>query len=296
MITPELRSAIRSAEGSVRQIAKRFEVNPKTVVKWRACADIDLGNMLPTRQQCILGEVDEWRLVRFRVGTALSLDDCLYASQSTYPWLSRSTLYRCFRRFGISKLSDLAIHQYLTGLSPQNRLGVCSFYITRVSTDVGQCDIYVISDHATKLTLMRVYRPDDTRALSDFRAWLQHCFPFPIRTVLLIEDTSSANHQSQVIERVSRAGTKIEVLNQPLLIRNQNPLDSERPGADTRALASFVETQNTIGSFLLRFNFERKIQQIGGLRPAEAVHKYCGKLPSTLRDECFSRLATSSSF
>ena len=40
----------------------------------------------------------------FRRHTLLALDDCLYALQATISHLSRSALYRCFQRHGISRL------------------------------------------------------------------------------------------------------------------------------------------------------------------------------------------------
>jgi hypothetical protein len=50
---------------------------------------------------------DEAVIVAFRRHTLLPLDDCLYASQATIPHLTRSSLHRCPRRHGISRLPDI---------------------------------------------------------------------------------------------------------------------------------------------------------------------------------------------
>jgi hypothetical protein len=41
--------------------------------------------------------------VAFRKHTLLPLDDCLYALQATIPHLTRSSLHRCYQRYGINR-------------------------------------------------------------------------------------------------------------------------------------------------------------------------------------------------
>jgi hypothetical protein len=42
-------------------------------------------------------------VVAFRKHTLLPLDDCLYALQATIPNLTRSSLRRCLKRYGVSR-------------------------------------------------------------------------------------------------------------------------------------------------------------------------------------------------
>jgi hypothetical protein len=46
-------------------------------------------------------------VVAFRRDSLLSLDDCLYALQPTIPHLIRSSLHRCLKRHGISRLPQV---------------------------------------------------------------------------------------------------------------------------------------------------------------------------------------------
>ena len=46
-------------------------------------------------------------VVAFRRHTLLPLDDCLYALQPTIPHLTRSSLHRCLKRHGISRLPQV---------------------------------------------------------------------------------------------------------------------------------------------------------------------------------------------
>jgi hypothetical protein len=53
----------------------------------------------------VLSVEEEAIIVAFRRQTLLPLDDCLYAP--TIPHLTRSSLHRCLRRHGISRLPEV---------------------------------------------------------------------------------------------------------------------------------------------------------------------------------------------
>src|SRR5436190_21882080 len=79
--------------------------NPKTVAKWRKrsfVADLPTGPKQPS--STVLSIEEEAIVVAFRRHTLLPLDDCLYALQATIPHLTRSSLHRCLKRHGISRL------------------------------------------------------------------------------------------------------------------------------------------------------------------------------------------------
>jgi len=56
----------------------------------------------------VLSLKEEETIVAFRKHTLLPLDDCLYALQATIPHLTRSSLHRCLKRHGISRLPEIA--------------------------------------------------------------------------------------------------------------------------------------------------------------------------------------------
>ena len=105
--TEAIRRAIQHSQESLRALAKRHGVNPKTVAKWRkrsSVADRRTGPKTP--RSTVLSPEDEAIVVAFRRHTLLPLDDCLYALQATLPHLTRSSLHRCLQRHGISRLPD----------------------------------------------------------------------------------------------------------------------------------------------------------------------------------------------
>ena len=107
-MTEAIRRAIQHSQESLRTLAKRYGINPKTVAKWRmrtSVADLPTGPKEP--HSTVLLPEEEAVIVAFRRYTLLPLDDCLYALQPTIPHLTRSSLHRCLQRHGVSRLPDV---------------------------------------------------------------------------------------------------------------------------------------------------------------------------------------------
>lgn len=106
--TEAVRRAIQHSQESIRALANRYGLNPKTVAKWKkrtTPADAPMGPKAPASTVLTLEE--EAIIVAFSKHTLLLLDDCLYALQATIPNLTRSSLHRCLQRHGISRLPDI---------------------------------------------------------------------------------------------------------------------------------------------------------------------------------------------
>ena len=106
--TEAVRRAIQHSQESLRELAKRYGVNPKTVAKWKArssVSDLPTGPKQP--RSTVLSAEEEAVVVAFRRHTLLPLDDCLYALQPTLAHLTRSSLHRCLQRHGISRLPQV---------------------------------------------------------------------------------------------------------------------------------------------------------------------------------------------
>jgi transposase-like protein len=106
--TEAIRRAIQDSQESLRQLAKRYGINQKTVAKWKkrtSVADVPTGPKNPS--STVLTIEEEAVIVAFRRHTLLPLDDCLYALRPTIPTLTRSSLHRCLQRHGISRLPDV---------------------------------------------------------------------------------------------------------------------------------------------------------------------------------------------
>jgi hypothetical protein len=106
--TEAIRRAIQNSQASLRTLAERHGINPKTVAKWRkreTTADRPTGPRAP--HSTVLSVQEEAIVVAFRWHTLLPLDDCLFALQATIPHLTRSSLHRSLQRHGC--LASLSI-------------------------------------------------------------------------------------------------------------------------------------------------------------------------------------------
>ena len=92
----------------VRALAKHCRIDPKTVAKWKvptSFSDLPTG---PRKSRLTTLSVEEEAVVvAFRRHTLLPLDDYLYALQPTIRHLTRSSLRRCLKRHGISRVAQV---------------------------------------------------------------------------------------------------------------------------------------------------------------------------------------------
>src|SRR5687768_9943778 len=105
--TASVRRAIQHSQESLRVLAKRHGINPKTVAKWKKRPSVQDERTGPKEpRSTVLSIEEEAIVVAFRRHTLLPLDDCLYALQATIPHLTRSSLHRCLQRHGLSRLPN----------------------------------------------------------------------------------------------------------------------------------------------------------------------------------------------
>ncbi|MEL7431326.1 MAG: IS481 family transposase, partial [Chlamydiota bacterium] len=89
--TEAVRRSIQDSEESLAKLAKRYNVNPKTIAKWKKRSFSHDDTMGPKQSRStVLSTSEEAMIIAFRRHTLLSLDDCLYALQSSIPHLTRS--------------------------------------------------------------------------------------------------------------------------------------------------------------------------------------------------------------
>ena len=157
--TEAVRRAIQHSQESLRALAKRYGINPKTVAKWKkrtSVADLPTGPKEP--RSTVLSVEEEAVIVAFRRHTLLPLDDCLYALQPTIPHLTRSSLHRCLQRHGISRLPEVE------GASPPKRkfkaypIGFFHIDIAEVQTAQGKLYLFVAIDRTSKFAFVELSR------------------------------------------------------------------------------------------------------------------------------------------
>jgi hypothetical protein len=113
--TPTVRRAIQESTEKDIVLAKRYGVNCKTIAKWKArdfTSDERMGPKTP--RSTLLSPDDEAIILAYRWRTRLALDDAHFRLRRLMPNLSRSTLYRCLKRRGLSRIGSTAACPPLT--------------------------------------------------------------------------------------------------------------------------------------------------------------------------------------
>src|SRR5215207_2988421 len=148
--TAAVRRAIQNSQESIRRLAQRYNLNPKTVAKWKKRLTVNDTGMGPKqRRSTVLSASEEALIVAFRQQTLLPLDDCLYALQASIPHLTRSSLHRCLQRHGLSRLPDVG-DKPVKKKFKQYPIGYFHIDIAEVNTEEGRLYLFVAIDRTSK--------------------------------------------------------------------------------------------------------------------------------------------------
>ncbi len=161
--TEAVRRAIQNSQESLRALAGRYGINPKTVAKWKkrsSVTDLPTGPKEP--QSTVLSVEEEAIIVAFRRHTLLPLDDCLYALQATIPHLTRSSLHRCLQRHGISRLPEVEGDKPAKKKFKAYPIGYFHIDIAEVRTAEGKLYLFVAIDRTSKFAFVELHEKADT--------------------------------------------------------------------------------------------------------------------------------------
>jgi transposase InsO family protein len=183
--TAAVRRAIQHSQESLRTLASRFGINPKTVAKWRKrSSTADRATGPKAAKSTSLSVEDEAIVVAFRRHTLLPLDDCLYALQPTIPHLTRSSLHRCLQRHGISRLPEVQGENADKRKFKVYPLGYFHIDIAEVHTEQGKLYLLVAIDRTSKFAFIELHEKATRRVAANFLRALIKAVPYKIHIVL----------------------------------------------------------------------------------------------------------------
>jgi len=172
----------RRVEEKNTVLARRHGVNRKTIAKWKArpfSSDMRMGPKNPRSKSLTLE--DEMLILAYRWRTRLSLDDSLVRLRRLMPQLSRSALYRCLERYGLSKIGRTNVSPPLTNAG---LVGPYRFEITanEVACDIIRFSVFLAVEEVTKHVYGEMAEPTPENAAA-FLARLVAEFPQKIDAV-----------------------------------------------------------------------------------------------------------------
>ncbi len=155
--TRAIRAAIQRSKASLQELAAQYDLNPKTVEKWRKRSSVEDMPMGPKQpRSTVLSGEEEAMCVAFRKHTLLALDDCLYALQATIPHLTRSSLHRLFQRHDLSRLPDLTAEAAPKKKFKTYPIGSFHIDIAEARTEEGKLHMTVAVDRTSKFAFARL--------------------------------------------------------------------------------------------------------------------------------------------
>ena len=194
--TEAVRRAIQHSQASIRALAERHGINPKTVAKWKkrsSTGDAPMGPRAP--RSTVLSKDEEAVVVAFRRHTLLPLDDCLYALQATIPHLTRSSLHRCLQRHGISRLPEVDGDKPKKNRFKSYPIGYFHIDIAEVRTEEGKLFLFVAIDRTSKFAFAELHRQANRPTATAFLKALIEVVPYKIRIELTENDIKYYNLQ-----------------------------------------------------------------------------------------------------
>lgn len=182
--TPKIRKEIQESEESIAKIAERYNLNPKTVVKWRKSSEVEDKKSGPSKVRSSLSELEQQVVCEFRRVTKLPLDDVFLALRDKIPALTRSNLHRCLVRNGLNVLpketEEVREKKKFKDYAP----GFIHIDITEVRVETGKLYLFVAIDRCTKYVYAELH-PHMTQEISCafLKAFIADC-PFKISRIL----------------------------------------------------------------------------------------------------------------
>jgi Integrase core domain len=305
--TARVREEIRQSKESIATLADRYCLNPKTVMKWRhadGCEDKRSG---PQQPKSALSELEQQVICEFRRKTRLSLDDVYIALKDQIPALTRSNLHRCLKRHGLSvlpkeesstkppkqKFSDYSIgyvHVDITEIILTGGLKLYLFVcICRISK-------YVYCELHPNMT-MKI-------ACSFFENAIAEC-PFKIHRVLTDNGTQftyqampehlrpkDQEHLFDILCKKHDIKHKLTKFRHPWTNGQVEIFNKAVKGATIRQFHYDTpeELKKHIMSFLLVYNFQKKLRALKYQTPYDFILKTFDEQPTLFKENPYHKI------
>jgi transposase InsO family protein len=286
--TEAIRRAIQRSQESLRTLARRHGINPKTVAKWKkrsSVADLPTGPQQPA--STVLSIEEEAIVIAFRRHTLLPLDDCLYALQATIPHLTRSSLHRCLKRHGISRLPQVEDEGAAKRKFKAYPIGYFHIDIAEVRTAEGKLYLFVAIDRTSKFAFVALHEKADRATAVRFLEALIAAVPHRLHTVLTDNgiqfadlprnrDGWTARYRVHRFDQICRANGIEHRLTKP-----NHPWTNGQVERMNRTIKEATvnryhydnhdQLRAHLADFVTAYNFARRLKILKGLSPYEYI-------------------------
>jgi transposase InsO family protein len=293
--TEVARRAIRQSQESLIKLARRYGINPKTVAKWRGRESVQDAPMGPkTIRSTVLSAAEEAAIAAFRKYTLLPLDDCLYSLQTSIPHLTRSSLHRCLQRQGISRLPKVEDDKPARKKFKPYPIGYFHGDIAEVQTDEGRLYLFVAIDRTSKFAYAELHEKATRTTARDFLSRLIKAVPYTLHTLLTDNGIQFAKRMGTEgywdipFDRVCRAqgiAHRLTKVCHPWTNGQVERINRTIKEATVKRFhyASHDQLKAHLQTFLMAYNFAKRLKALKGLTPYEFICKAWTNQPERFR-------------
>ena len=286
--THAIRAAIQRSKASLQELAAQYDLNPKTVEKWRKRSSVEDMPMGPKQpRSTVLSGEEEAMCVAFRKHTLLALDDCLYALQATIPHLTRSSLHRLFQRHDISRLPGLTAEAAPKKKFKTYPIGYFHIDIAEVRTEEGKLHMFVAVDRTSKFAFARLEEKANRKTAAAFLEALIAAVPYTIHTILTDNGVQfcyqpsrrngpTARYMTHMFDlrcRRNRIEHRLTKPNHPWTNGQVERMNRTLKEATVKRYhyGSHAQLRNHLQTFLDAYNFAKRLKTLKGLTPFEFI-------------------------
>ncbi len=183
--TPKIRAEIQNSKQSYAVLAKKYNLNEKTVQKWKNAKTVQDGKSGPKTVRSSLSPEQQQIVCEFRRITKFALDDVYICLNPHIPTLSRSNLHRCLRRNGLNILpkEDTQDNNRKKKFKDYE-IGYVHVDITEINIDKNKYYLFVAIDRVCKYAYVELHDNKTVKTSGVFLKNLIEDFPFKIHTIL----------------------------------------------------------------------------------------------------------------
>jgi transposase-like protein len=288
-LSTELRAEIQASRESVRALAQRLGVDPKSVQRWRRRESTmaRAPGRRPTGSS-VLSSEEQSIVVAFRQTTLLALDDCLYALKPTLPHLRRSTLHRCLQRHGLSRLKASAfLPGFRTTRGVAAGLGQAVVVVSPARTEEGMFYLFGATDRLTRFAYARLFDSDRAQDATAFLSALVAALPYRLEAILTDDSPTFAWRPHEAgghgPGRRHPFAAACEAANIVHIVTPRKRPDGQPNPLHRFKYKSGPELEGRLNDFLCAVNYSRRLKTLGGVTPFEMICRLWRDQPELFR-------------
>ena len=236
------------------------------------------------KHSTVLSKEEEALVIAFRKHTLLPLDDCLYALQATIPHLTRSSLHRCLKRHGISRLPEIEGDKPAKKKFKAYPIGYFHIDIAEVQTEEGKLYLFVAIDRTSKFVHAELHTRMTKMIAAEFLERLITIVPYKIHTILTDNGIQFTNRQQDryaslhIFDRVCTKHLidhRLTKVNHPWTNGQVERMNRTLKEATVKRYyyQTHQELKEHLKTFIDAYNFAKRLKTLKGLTPYQYILK-----------------------